>query len=76
MGLLAADSRLQCCQVCRRRSSGRLPAHRDWAEGVLVGVHDVWVAQVGGQHSLKDAVLACSAMQAVRVGGWGWGLVG
>ena len=46
-----------------------LPAHRDLAEGILVGVHDVGVAQVGGKHSLKDAVLACMG----EMGGWvGW----
>lgn len=46
-------------------------AHRHRAERVLVGVHDVWVGQVGGQHRLKDAALACGAGMA-----WAAGLVG
>lgn len=45
------------------------PAHRDGAEGVLVSVHDVGVRQVGAEHCLEDAALACGGGVAVRRGG-------
>lgn len=41
-------------------------AHRHRAECVLVGVYDVGVAQVGGQHGLKDAALACGSGGGAR----------
>lgn len=50
-----------CSPVAAQGHRSPQRAHRHGTEGILVGVHDVGVGKIGGQHRLKNTALACRA---------------